>query len=62
MVLTVKPHLVFTNSRYWWEGVMDARQQRGLEIAATANLVRKGGAWMVPSQSGKGHYTVCLDA
>jgi transposase len=40
---------------------MDARQQRGLEIAATANLVRKGGAWIVPSQSGKGRYTVCLD-
>jgi len=42
-------------------GVLDARQQRGLVIAATANIVRKGGAWMVPSQSGKGRYTVCLD-
>jgi transposase len=40
---------------------MEARQQRGLEIAATANIVKKGGAWMVPSQSGKGRYTVCLD-
>ena len=40
---------------------MEARQQRGLEIAATTNIVRKGGAWMVPSQSGKGRYTVCLD-
>jgi transposase len=38
---------------------VDYRQQRGLEIAATANLVRKGGAWLVPSQSGKGTYTVC---
>jgi transposase len=40
---------------------MDARQQRGLEIAATANIVRKGGTWIVPSQSGKGRYTVCPD-
>ena len=39
----------------------DPRQQRGLEIAATANIVRKGGAWLVPSQSGKGRYTVCPD-
>jgi transposase len=36
----------------------DARQQRGMEIAATAKIIRKGGAWMVPSQSGKGRYTV----
>jgi Transposase DDE domain len=40
---------------------MEARQQRGLEIAATTNIVQKGGAWIVPSQSGKGRYTVCLD-
>jgi transposase len=39
----------------------DPRQQRGLVIAATANIVRKGSAWLVPSQSGKGRYTVCLD-
>jgi transposase len=38
----------------------DAREQRGLEIAATARIARKGGAWLVPSQSGKGRYTVCL--
>lgn len=41
--------------------ITDARQQRGLEIAATANLVRKGSVWLVPSQSGKGPYTVCPD-
>jgi transposase len=41
--------------------ISDPRQQRGLEIAATANILRKGGAWMVPSQSGKGRYTVCPD-
>jgi hypothetical protein len=40
---------------------MEARQQRGLEIAATSKIARKGGAWLVPSQSGKGRYTVCLD-
>ncbi len=34
------------------------RQQKGLEIAATAKIERKGGAWLVPSQSGKGRYTV----
>ncbi len=39
----------------------DPRQQRGLEIAATANIVRNGLAWIVPSQSGKGRYTVCPD-
>jgi transposase len=41
--------------------ISDPRQQRGLEIAATANILRKGGAWIVPSQSGKGRYTVCPD-
>jgi transposase len=40
---------------------MDARAERGLEIAATMRIVRKGSAWLVPSQSGKGRYTVCPD-
>lgn len=40
-------------------GILEGRQRRGLEIAATANLVRKGDVWIVPSQSGKGKYTVC---
>lgn len=35
-----------------------SRQQKGLEIAATAKVEKKGGAWLVPSQSGKGRYTV----
>ena len=39
----------------------DNRQQKGLEIAATSKIAKKGGAWLVPSQSGKGRYTVCLD-
>jgi transposase len=33
---------------------MDAREQRGLEIAAKTKLRRKGAVWMVPSQAGKG--------
>lgn len=40
--------------------MLEARQQRGLEIAAMAKIAKKGGAWLVPSQSGKGRYTVCL--
>src|SRR5688500_14955311 len=38
---------------------MDARQERGLVIAATARLDKRGsGLWWVPSQSGNGRYTV----
>ena len=40
---------------------MNARQERGLVIAATQKLVQKGKVWLVPSQSGKGKYTVCPD-
>jgi transposase len=36
----------------------DGRQQRGLVIAATAKIVRKGNSWTVPSQSLSGRYTV----
>ena len=35
-----------------------SRQQKGLELAATAKIEKKGGAFLVPSQSGKGRYTV----
>ena len=41
---------------------MDAREQKGMQIAATRTLQKKGGAWLVPSQSGKGRYTVFADA
>ena len=34
------------------------RQQRGLELAATVKLRRNGELWVVPSQVGKGTYTV----
>lgn len=37
------------------------REQRGLLIAATYRIRRKGGVWVVPSQSGNGKYTVCPD-
>jgi transposase len=37
---------------------MDARQQRGLEIAARFKVVRRERDWSVPSQSGTGKYTV----
>lgn len=33
---------------------MDVREQRGMEIAATTKLTRKGSVWTVPSQAGKG--------
>ena len=36
----------------------DGRKQRGLEIAATAQITRKGNTWAVPSQSFNGLYTV----
>jgi transposase len=36
----------------------ESRQQRGLEIAAVSKIERKGAAWLVPSQSSKGRYTV----
>lgn len=39
---------------------MDAREQRGLEIAATANITKSGNDWLVPSQSLKGRYTVTM--
>lgn len=37
---------------------MDEREQRGLVIAATARIQRKGDAWVVPSQTMNGKYTV----
>jgi hypothetical protein len=40
---------------------MNEREQRGLVIAATAKITRKGSVWLCPSQSGKGRYTVSPD-
>jgi transposase len=39
---------------------MEAREQRGLEIAARARIERKGKAWIVPSQSLNGTYRVTM--
>jgi transposase len=36
------------------------RELKGLEIAARLRVVYKAGHWVVPSQSGKGPYQVCL--
>ena len=38
---------------------MNERELRGLTIAALSKPLQKGGVWLVPSQSGKGRYTVC---
>lgn len=38
--------------------ILEPRQQRGLELAATVKIVRKRNEWFVPSQSGKGRYRV----
>jgi transposase len=55
---------VYTVSRYFTGdievGTMDAREQRGLLIAATCKIVQKNGFWTVPSQTGNGSYRVCL--
>lgn len=45
------------------EAAIEARRQRGLEIAATCPVKRKGdGVWVVPSMSGGGKYTVNASA
>jgi hypothetical protein len=41
---------------------MDAREQKGLQIAATLNIQRKGDGWIVPSQTLVGKYTVTREA
>jgi len=40
---------------------MEAREQRGLEIAAKCKITQKNGTWLVPSQSGHGKYAVFID-
>ena len=41
---------------------MDAREQKGREIAERATIRKWGDAWIVPSQTGDGVYRVTLDA
>jgi transposase len=38
-----------------------SRERLGLEIAALSKIDKRGAVWLVPSQSGKGRYTVSLD-
>jgi len=41
---------------------IDAREQRGADIAKVAVVARKDdGSWLVPSMSGNGRYVVKLD-
>lgn len=40
---------------------MDAREQRGLELASKSNITFKNGQWFVPSQSGKDKYKVEIE-
>jgi hypothetical protein len=37
------------------------RERRGVQIATTCTLTKKGRIWLVPSQSGHGRYTVSPD-
>ena len=37
---------------------MNEREQRGLQLAATAQITRNGNVWEVPSQTQNGRYTV----
>src|SRR5437868_4541713 len=41
---------------------MDVREQRGREMAERLQIVKRDGAWVVPSQSNKGTYRVSLEA
>lgn len=40
---------------------MDAREERGMQIAATCKIEKNKLGWKVPSQSGNGSYVVSLD-
>jgi len=39
---------------------METRQRNGLEIAARRKIKKQGEVWIVPSQSGSGHYKVSI--
>lgn len=40
---------------------MDEREQRGLELAKAAKILRNAKGWCVPSQNGGNSYSVSLD-
>jgi len=39
---------------------MEAREQRGIILAATKSIRKQGGRWVVPSQTGQGMYSVFI--
>ncbi len=41
---------------------MSIRQQKGKAIAASGRVIKRGNLWLVPSQSGRGKYTVNAEA
>ena len=40
---------------------MDARHERGLQLAQRGHIVKQAEGWQVLSQSGNGHYLVRVD-
>ena len=40
---------------------MDQRQLRAISIANNSQIIQDAGKWMVPAQSGPGHYSVRLN-
>jgi transposase len=59
--VSVKETTVRTTARKDVQLELYEREQRGLRIAATCALTKKGQVWLVPSQSGHGRYTVSPD-
>ena len=43
------------------ERALTEREIKALQIAAKSKIVRKGNAWLVPSQAGQGEYEVTHD-
>src|SRR5882724_7539121 len=59
--VSVKQTTLRTTARKDVQLELYEREQRGLRIAATCKLTKKGQVWLVPSQSGHGRYTVSPD-
>jgi transposase len=59
--VSVKETTMSTTARKDVQLELYEREQRGLRIAATCKLTKKGQVWLVPSQSGHGRYAVSPD-
>jgi hypothetical protein len=59
--VSVKETTMSTTARKDVQQELHEREQRGVRIAATCQLTKKGQIWLVPSQSGHGRYTVSPD-